>query len=64
MAGLLEREKIMKNKNYKKYTCPCCTGDGIGADITGWVKCPTCKGRGRLKRKVKINKIILAQNNF
>ena len=28
--------------------CPVCTGDGIGADASGWVKCPTCNGTGKL----------------
>jgi hypothetical protein len=28
--------------------CPVCTGDGIGADTSGWVKCPTCNGTGKL----------------
>ena len=28
--------------------CPVCTGDGIGADASEWVKCPTCNGTGKL----------------
>jgi DnaJ-class molecular chaperone len=45
----------------KKNICPCCTGDGIGADETGWTKCPTCKGKGTIKRKLKKVKIGVAQ---
>lgn len=29
-----------------KVSCPVCTGDGIGADESGWVKCPSCGGTG------------------
>lgn len=28
--------------------CDVCTGDGIAADETGWVKCPSCKGSGKM----------------
>jgi hypothetical protein len=34
--------------NHKGENCPCCTGDGIGADESGWVKCQTCGGTGKL----------------
>jgi hypothetical protein len=27
--------------------CPCCTGDGIGADESGWVPCRSCGGTGK-----------------
>lgn len=29
--------------------CDVCTGDGITADETGWVKCPSCNGIGKVK---------------
>lgn len=28
--------------------CQCCTGDGIGADESGWVSCTNCGGTGKL----------------
>ena len=27
--------------------CQCCTGDGIGADESGWVLCTNCGGTGK-----------------
>jgi DnaJ-class molecular chaperone len=38
----------LANNTARAEICPVCTGDGIGADTSGWVKCPTCNGAGKL----------------
>lgn len=43
----VEQERIDTVKAASTDVCDCCLGDGIGADESGWAKCPSCKGTGK-----------------